>query len=372
MNRGVNKFVSGRLIKSGERINTLYRSGKHSTSFGGLNTVNRFFKKAGPEKINSVLENIDSYTRHRANKPVRKRNPIYVRKKRFRLQGDLAEFIGLEDDNNGFKYILLIIDVFSKKLWLEKLRTKTEGETLNALKSIMKRVLPIEPGATLCYDYGTEANNRVVKLYLEEIGLEMIHSKTEKCSVVERVISSVKRLIMQYITEKETKSFMHDLKDFENIYNNRYHRSIGFTPLEGEKDENRQAIIERYQRRWSKLEDGKRKLPRFKAGQTVRISNKVDFNHRSYDESHKMHAYKISKVLTHLPVTMYELTEYNGDEMNGVWYERELTEWTGSVFKLNEVLQERKRAGKKEYFVSWMGYSNNYNSWIPEDQLTTL
>jgi hypothetical protein len=370
MNRAGNKFILGKRATKKDTISNLYKSGQHAASFGGVSTLRHFFKKASNSTIDNVLQSSDTYSRHKPNKPVQKHNPIYVRKKRFRLQGDLAEFQGLQAFNADYRYILVLIDGFTKRTFLAKLKTKRQEDILDAFKKIVKKMGPLEDGASICYDLGSEFNNQLVKDYLKLINLEVIHSKTNKCYIVERVILSLKRLIMQYITEEESRSFMHNLSNFEGILNNRHHRSLGMSPMSAEKDENRQFLVERNQMRYNKLEARKRKIPRFKVGQKVRISNQVDYFRRGFDETHKQECFKVSKVLVDKPITTYELTEYNGDPLVGLWYERELTEFEGSIFKLKEILKKRNRPGQEtEYFVSWLGYPDKYNSWIAESQL---
>jgi hypothetical protein len=42
------------------------------------------------------------------------------------------------------------------------------------------------------------------------------------------------------------------------------------------------------------------------------------------------------------------------------------------TYKIEKVLGNRTRAGKKEYLVKWVGYSDKLNQWIPENQMTRL
>jgi hypothetical protein len=42
--------------------------------------------------------------------------------------------------NNGFKYILTVIDVLSKYAWAEPIKTKTGENLVKAFEKILKRV----------------------------------------------------------------------------------------------------------------------------------------------------------------------------------------------------------------------------------------
>lgn len=52
-------------------------------------------------------------------------------------QSDLTEFIPYSKENNGMKYLLTTIDVFSKYAWAIPLKTKTSLSVANAFKSIL-------------------------------------------------------------------------------------------------------------------------------------------------------------------------------------------------------------------------------------------
>jgi hypothetical protein len=55
----------------------------------------------------------------------------------------------------------------------------------------------------------------------------------------------------------------------------------------------------------------------------------------------------------------------NGEALSGKFYEAELQKVTKTddIFKVERVLKTRKRKGKVEYFVKWLGYPEKFNSW---------
>ena len=56
----------------------------------------------------------------------------------------------------------------------------------------------------------------------------------------------------------------------------------------------------------------------------------------------------------------YKITDYNGEEIQGSFYEQELQKTSQGTFRIEKVL---KRQGDK-YLVNWMGYPKLFNSWI--------
>jgi len=51
-------------------------------------------------------------------------------------QADLVEMIPYSIDNRGYKYLLNVIDIFSKYAWSVPLKSKTGGEVARAMESI--------------------------------------------------------------------------------------------------------------------------------------------------------------------------------------------------------------------------------------------
>jgi len=75
--------------------------------------------------------------------------------------------------------------------------------------------------------------------------------------------------------------------------------------------------------------------------------------------------FEIDKRLPTVPVT-YRLKDLTGDATEGRFFEPEIQK----VIKrddeqsgVKKILKTKKRAGKIEYYVKWLGYPSKYNSW---------
>ena len=75
----------------------------------------------------------------------------------------------------------------------------------------------------------------------------------------------------------------------------------------------------------------------------------------------------ISKIQLTIPVT-YKITGYNGEEIQGSFYEQELRKTLQSTFRIERVLN---RQGDK-CLVKWMVYPNSFNSWIDTKTIVKL
>ena len=104
---------------------------------------------------------------------------------------------------------------------------------------------------------------------------------------------------------------------------------------------------------------GKTLAPKFSIGDNVRITKKQNVFDKGYTQRWTEEVFKISKIQLIIPVT-YKITDYNGEEIEGSFYEQELQKTSQSTFRIEKVL---KRQGDKS-LVKWMGYPNSFHSWI--------
>ena len=72
----------------------------------------------------------------------------------------------------------------------------------------------------------------------------------------------------------------------------------------------------------------------------------------------------IKEVKNTVPWT-YGINDLNGEEIIGIFYEKELQKTNQQKFRIEKVI---KRKGNKLY-VKWKGYDNLFNSWIDKNDL---
>ena len=90
----------------------------------------------GMYKIRKFLHNQESYGLH---KPVRrrfKRNHVVSAGKDDLWMADLIDMVKYKDWNDGYKFIVLVIDTFSKYVWLRSLKQKSGHDVAEAFKNI--------------------------------------------------------------------------------------------------------------------------------------------------------------------------------------------------------------------------------------------
>lgn len=89
----------------------------------------------------------------------------------YQWEADLADVQNLSEFNKGIKYLLVIVDVFSRFLWVRCLKDKKAQSVIDAFKDILDG--PRHPKA-IRTDKGTEFYNRYLKRYLKEKALTFV------------------------------------------------------------------------------------------------------------------------------------------------------------------------------------------------------
>ena len=104
----------------------------------GISKITDYYKNLlSIEEIREFLAHSRTYTTHYQFKRP-KFNPYYVRRLRQQFQLDLTEVSKISEYNDGVNYLLLCIDIFSRKLWVQPLQRKTASEVLSNFQSILE------------------------------------------------------------------------------------------------------------------------------------------------------------------------------------------------------------------------------------------
>ena len=142
---------------------------------------------------------------------------------------DLVDISKLAKHNDGFKFIMVVIEVLSKYAWLEPLKSKNGIATKNALEYIFSETIR-RPKVTQT-DKGTEFFNVLAKTYLSNNNFKLFAKHSErKAQIVERLNRTTKGIMFRYFTKKNTRRYIDILQDIASKYNASYHRSIKMAP----------------------------------------------------------------------------------------------------------------------------------------------
>lgn len=107
----------------------------------------------------------------------------------------------------------------------------------------------------------------------------------------------------------------------------------------------------------------KRRSAKFKENDFVRLSKYRAVFDKGYTANFTPEIFSIRKVRYNTDPITYLLKDFQNNDISGTVYEEELT----SVEQPDSYLVEkviRKRNGQA--YVKWLGFSSDYNQWIPE------
>ena len=112
-------------------------------------------------------------------------------------EADLVIMDSLSRQNNGYKYVLTVIDVLSKYAWVEVIKAKTGNNLVKAFEKIIKKGRKPKMFHT---DKGTEFINRQFQTFLKKHSIRFFTTYNEtKASIVERFNRTLKTKMWKYI-----------------------------------------------------------------------------------------------------------------------------------------------------------------------------
>ena len=156
---------------------------------------------------------------------------------------DLVEMQKFSKWNKGIKYLLMVIDVFSKYGWIRGLKDKKTETFSKAFDDILSKRKP----RMLWTDKGSEFISKHFKDFLKKEGIKLYHTENEeKSSVVERWNKTMKNRMWKMFTVNNNTVYVDKIDKLVNDYNNTRHSSVKMTPVEASKKKNEKKV-------WSNL-----------------------------------------------------------------------------------------------------------------------
>lgn len=362
-----------------EYLTRIYFDPRHPGSFKGPNKLYEVVKEEGKHSLglSKIRKWLNDQPAYSLNKAVRRKFPrlkVIVTGIHDQYEADLADMQKLKTANDGYTFILIVIDVFSRYIWVEPLKRKTEEDVMAGLKMIFRRA---EKPRRMRTDRGKEFTGRKMLSYWKRNNIEFwtAHNDEMKASYAESAVRSVKRSLWSYMKKNNTYRYIDVLQDVVHSYNNTRHRKTGMKPVDITRGDTESAVWwhtykpdKGYHR--SRLEE---KINyKFHTGDHVRISHKVQTFERAYDEKWTREIFLVKQPFTRFGIRKYRLTDLTGEPVMGTFYEGELQKVKydeKSSFDVEKVLRTRGTGGRKESLVKWKGWPDKFNSWVPDKLL---
>lgn len=344
-----------------------YTKPGHPIAFSGIQQIYSYYKGKFPiNKIKEFLAGNESYTLHREFHK-QKRNMSFTNFKRYQFQMDLVEVQQLSKFNDNVRYLLNVIDTFTRYAFVRPLKDKRAITVLEEFKSILLEAK--DKPYMIVMDRGTEFMNQHFKVFCDREKIKLVNPQANvHAAYIERFNRTLQNIMYKYMTEHETNRYIDVLQELIKSYNNRKHRMIDMSPFQAENNiDNRLKISLLQAKRNSFI---KQQQPKYKIGTYVRIAKQKGKFSRGYEEQTTQEIFKIYKIDTSKKIPLYHIETYNGDEqIKGGFYSHELTPVSTDIFRVEKILKRRTRKGVRELFVKWKGFDPKYNSWINENDI---
>jgi hypothetical protein len=324
------------------KLENLYYNPEVPGSFSGFETFYLNNKKKiniPKKKLKGWFESQEAYTLHQKKRKNFPRNKFIVSGINDTLQGDLIDISKLEWHNNGFKWLLVLIDIFSKKSWVVALKNKTNSEIVRGLTEIFSKFK--EMPKRLQTDQGLEFLGKETKDFLKQLGIHLYFIYSDKkAAIVERFNRTLKEKMWRFFTKNKTKRYIDVLDKLVDSYNNTFHRAILMKPNEVSKQNESSVFFNLYgenKRLQQKNEKNKllitkknikkihknnfnRKFSKikFRVGDLVRISKNKHIFEKGYTANWSSDVFSIYKINLNQKIT-YKLKDQSGDILNGIY-----------------------------------------------------
>ena len=207
-------------------LNDLYSNLKFPSAFSGLNTLltqaKKYFTNIKIEDIKKFLQSQDSYTLHKlTRKRFKQYRKVLVAKPKIIISLDLIDMNKLSRYNNGYKYSMFFIDVFSRKNTVIPIKTKSKIDILEGLK-VFFNINDNKAYTRIYSDLESSLYSREVQeyLYSNKILTYSNSSYETKNSLAEIGLKYLKRKIYMYLSHYSTNRYIDVLQDIVSGINN--------------------------------------------------------------------------------------------------------------------------------------------------------
>ena len=351
--------------QEGGILSKLYYDPGSVAGYGGVNRLVREAEKRGikPAKTRRWLKSQLTYTLHRPAVRRFRTSRVVVQNIDDQWQADLVDMQFCWRQNDGFRYLVTVIDVLSKYAWVVPLKDKTGDSLIAAFDHIFKT--SGRKPQRLQTDAGIEFLNRKFQAFLRRQGVHhFVTYNQTKAQIAERFNRTLKEKMWRYFQHVQKWRYIDVLPKLVWSYNHSVHRSIKMRPAD--------VTWENMQQVWHTLYDGMmgerhQTVPAFQVGDEVRITKAKGTFQKGYEQNWTEEVFKVARVNTVRSPPVYSLVEEDGTPIKGTFYAQELQKVEvreRDVYRIEKVIRTRGRRRNKEFLVKWAGWPDKYNSWI--------
>lgn len=312
-------------------IKKLYFDLESPGTFAGVEKVfteaHRINPKITRNDVRKYLQTQDTYTIYKPKRTRFKRLATIPTGLHTHWQCDLAIFDNLYKNNDGYKYLLVAVDVLSRRIFVAPVRSKSTKDMITAFDHLFKKA-NIRPHK-LYSDRGLEFQSKSMLEYFGKIGIQKfpVYSDDIHAGIVERANRTIKERLYRYFHQYKTHRWVDVIDRIVNAINNSPNRTTGMAPNKfnfTNAEENLKRIYGD-----NPYQEGDTK-PKYNVGDIVRISiNKGKFA-KGYHANYTSEKFRVTEVHKTNP-PYYKIEDLKHEEILGKFYEAELSKVSGQI-----------------------------------------
>lgn len=206
----------------------------------GLWNANKIYKKLKAKGLKVKLKDVRDVLSKQLVTQVYKQVPqkkkdrfttIVARYPKEQYQADLLDLKSYAKFNKGFRYLLNVVDVYSRYAYSIPVKTKTEEELIPAFKKVFA---VIGKPKNLNTDLESAILGNKFQTILKRDGIKHYqHNPVDdkrNMSIVERFNRTIRDVLVKYFYSRDTKNYIDILPDLLSNYNSTIHRTTKQPP----------------------------------------------------------------------------------------------------------------------------------------------
>ena len=209
-----------------EKIKELYMNPKT-----GLTNAQTFAKhnKLPLRATKKVLKELEPFTLNKYTRENYPRRKVIVNHIDEVWSMDLMDVHQHSNENNGVKFLMVVVDSMSKYVWVEAMKDKTANECMNAFKNILSKSHRKPEKLWIDEEAGFLSKN--FQKLLDDNGITHYHTFTQFGSVfAERFIRTLRLRLSRLADVRGDYKYINDLPSIIELYNDTPHTTTKIKP----------------------------------------------------------------------------------------------------------------------------------------------
>jgi hypothetical protein len=202
----------------------------------GFISANKLYKKIQEKGFTGNLQDVRDWLNKQEVQQITKQKGKLIFNKTVATgigqstQADLLDIQKFKRTNKGYRFILFVIDIYSRYVFAKPLKSKKKKEVANAFEEILQQI-PIQ---SLNTDDGPEFTNNVFKSLLKDYNIKHFVKTSEikggNTGVIERFNRTFRQILERVNASNGNTKWLEYLDDIVMNYNSNYHKTLMKSP----------------------------------------------------------------------------------------------------------------------------------------------